>query len=344
MHFGRCYVWRALRVSPVQLQSQTNEESSVQSQAAEAGRVLITGANGHLGRRLIQCLAASPVAARPVRAVVRSEGAAQTLRQALPDIPGLDIAILDYADVAALSRAAAGCEAVIHLVGIIKESSRSRYTDAHEGTSETLSQAAAGAGLRRIVYLSIVGSRPGSRNECLASKGRAEQILLEAATPALVLRVPMVLGPGDMASRALRAQARARFVPLLRGGSGREQPIDADDLVAAIVRGIDRPGLDDAAIDLAGPETLSRRELLARTAALHDNRPMVIPVPLRLELAVAWLLEKLMPDPSLTRAMVGVLDHDDDVDSVVACERLGIDLTPLDRTLQRCIGPERSDT
>jgi len=333
----------ALQGSPVLLQSQTNEESSVQAVAMEAGCVLITGANGHLGRRLIQNLALHPGAARPVRAVVRSERAAQTLREMLPDIPGLDIAILDYGDAAALSRAAAGCETAVHLTGIIKESSRSRYVEAHEATSDALAQAAAGTGLRRIVYLSIVGSRPGSRNACLASKGRAEQILLEAATPALVLRVPMVLGPGDAASRALRAQARARFVPLLRGGSGREQPIDADDVVAAILSGIDRPGLDDASIDLAGPESLARRELLERTAALYGNRPMVIPVPLRLELAVAWLLEKLMPDPPLTRAMVGVLDHDDDIDSVVACERLGIDLTPLDRTLRRCVGPERSD-
>ena len=343
MHSGRCYVWRALQVSPAFLQPQTNEESSVQAVAAKAGCVLITGANGHLGRRLIQSLAVRPGAARPIRAVVRSQHAAQALREKLPDVPGLDIAILDYGDVAALSRAAAGCEKAIHLVGIIKESSRSRYAEAHEATSEALAQAAAGASMQRIVYLSIVGSQPGSRNACLASKGRAEQILLKAATPALILRVPMVLGPGDMASRALRAQARARFVPLLRGGSGREQPIDADDVVAAILRGIDRPGLNDVALDLAGPESLSRRELLERTAALYGNRPLVIRVPLRLELAVARLLEELLPDPPLTRAMVGVLDHDDEIDSVAACKRLGIDLTPLDRTLQRCVGPEASD-
>jgi NADH dehydrogenase len=336
------------------LRARPDEESSVQTVAAEAGGILITGANGHLGRRLIQRLAASPGEARPVRAVVRSERAAQVLRElpmsgalreprALPEPNGPDIAVLDYGDVGALSHAAEGCEFAVHLVGIIKESSNSRYETAHEATSEALARAAAGAGMRRIVHLNIVGSHPDSPNACLASKGRAERILLEGATPALILRVPMVLGPGDFASRALRAQARSRFVPLLRGGAGREQPIDADDVVSAILSGIERPNLDDVALDLAGPESLSRRELLERTAALWGMRPTVIPIPLRLELAVAFLLETLLPDPPLTRAMVGVLDHDDVVDAEKACEHLGIHLTPLDQTLRRCIGPEESD-
>jgi NADH dehydrogenase len=311
----------------------------VQALAAEAGRILITGANGHLGRRLIRKLAARPGEVRAVRAVVRSERAARTLRE-LPDTPGLEIAVLDYGDVDALSRAAAGCEAAVHLVGIIKEGSRSRYVEAHEATSEALSLAAAGAGMRRVVYLGITGSHPDSPNACLASKGRAEQILLDGATPALILRVPMVLGPDDVASRALRAQARSRFVPLLRGGASREQPIDADDVVAAILSGIERSDLDDVALDLAGPESLSRRSLLERTAALHGNRPTVIPIPLRLLLAAAFLLETFLRDPPLTRAMVGVLDHDDVVDSEKTCEQLGIRLTALDQTLRRCVGPQ----
>jgi NADH dehydrogenase len=310
----------------------------VKALAAEAGRILITGANGHLGRRLIQKLAASPGDARAVRAVVRSERAAQTLRE-LPDAPGLEIAILDYGDVDALSRAAAGCEAAVHLVGIIKEGSRSRYVEAHESTSEALSRAAMGTGMRRVVYLSITGSHPDSPNACLASKGCAERILLDSATPAVILRVPMVLGPDDFASRALRAQARSRFVPLLRGGASREQPIDADDVVSAILSGIERPDLDDVAFDLAGPESLSRRALLERAAAFYGNRPTVIPIPLRPLRAAAFLLETVFRDPPLTRAMLGVLDHDDVVDAEKTCERLGIRLTPLDRTLRRCVGP-----
>ena len=51
------------------------------------------------------------------------------------------------------------------------------------------------------------------------------------------------------------------------------------------------------------------------------------------------LAEKLLANPPLTRAMLGVLDHDDDIDPKPACDALGIQLTPLDETLLRCVGP-----
>ena len=46
-----------------------------------------------------------------------------------------------------------------------------------------------------------------------------------------------------------------------------------------------------------------------------------------------------MADPPVTRAMLGVLNHDDDVDPAEPCRRLGLELTPLDETLRRCVGP-----
>ena len=315
------------------------EESNVQAQTTQADRsgpVLITGANGNLGRCLIRRAFEVSSGPRPVRVVVRSERA----RQSLADIANLDVVVLDYSDSEALAQAAEGCDSVVHLVGIIKEGSTSSYEAAHEATCTALADAAAKADVRRIVYLSILGSQPDADNACLASKGRAERILLEGPTPTLVLRVPMVLAPGDYASTALRGQARSRIVPLLRGGSGREQPIDANDVVKAILHGLDLPGAGNLALDLAGPESLSRRELLERCAALYDNHPLVLPVPAFLLNAFAHLLEMLTANPPLTRAMVGVLDHDDDIDPGTACEQLGLSLTPLDETLAKCVGPE----
>jgi NADH dehydrogenase len=301
----------------------------------EQGRVLITGANGHLGRRLVARLAG----VRPLRAVVRSARAAQQLAE-LPEAAQAETVVLDYADAGALGQAAAGCSHAVHLVGILKEDATRRYAEAHEATTRALAEAAAAQGLRRIVYLSILGSRPEAANTCLASKGRAEQILLEAPTPALVLRVPMVLGEGDFASRALRGQARARLAPLLRGGRSLEQPIYAGDVVEAVVRGFSQPGLDDVALDLAGPESLSHRALLERAARLHGKSPLVVPVPLGVNLGIAALLERLTANPPVTRAMLEVLNHDDDIDPAEACRRLGIELTPLDEVLRRCVGPE----
>ncbi|HEY8152835.1 MAG TPA: NAD(P)H-binding protein [Myxococcota bacterium] len=301
-------------------------------------RVLVTGANGNLGRRLLERIARDPAARRRVRALVRSKAAAAVLER-LPEGIRPEVSVVDYTDSEALVRAAEGCTGAVHLVGIIRETRGSRYADAHEATTRALAAAAPRAGLRRIVYLSILGSRPDASNACLASKGRAEQILLAGAVPALVLRVPMVIGAGDFVSRTLRKQARARFVPLLRGGRGREQPIDGDDVVSAILAGLGLPAAAHLALDLAGPESLSRRELLARSARLWNSHPIAIPLPYALEHAMALAAETLLANPPLTRAMLGVLDHDDDIDPKPACDRLGLQLTPLDATLRRCVGP-----
>ena len=301
----------------------------------DLGRVLVTGANGHLGRRLVARLCAEAV---EVRAVVRSERAKATLRDAVGEAP--EVRILDYTNAEQLAEAAQGCHHAVHLVGIIKETRANRYENAHEAPSEALARAADGAGMRRIVYLSIPGSDPASRNACLASKGRAERILLAAKTPAVVLRVPMVLGEGDDTARIVRIQALARFLPLVGGGANHAQPIYAGDVVEAILQGLARPGLEDLALDLGGPESLPQRAFIERAAALHGRRPTVLPIPLGLVRALAAVAERLSAEPPITRAMLDVITHDDRIDAESARRRLGIELTPLDETLRRCVGPE----
>ncbi len=298
------------------------------------GPVLITGANGNLGRALIRRLTRGAAPRRTVRALVRSERAAAAVRA----LPETDVVLVDYADVDALARAASGCDAIVHLVGILKESSTTRYSDAHEGSAEALSAAARRARCLRVVYVSILGAHVEASNACLASKARAEHILLAPPLETTVLRVPMVIGGDEPATRALRARAQARFVPLVRGGRSLEQPIDADDVVEAIAATLVRPRLAGQVLDLAGPESLPRRELIRRTAALaRAGSPHFVPVPLAIIRAVAGLAVRFAADPPVTPAMLGVLEHDDCVDPGPACRALGIELTPLDETLRRVL-------
>jgi uncharacterized protein YbjT (DUF2867 family) len=308
--------------------------------SGESGRLLITGANGQLGRRLIERVArAEPPL--PVRAVVRSQRSAAMLT-ALPAPIQPEIAILDYRDADLLAAAARGCQRAVHLVGIIKESSTSRYRDAHEESARAVANAAAAAGLQRIVYLSILGADPDSPNACLASKGRAERILLDAGTPALILRVPMVLGPGDPSARIVRREALARVLPLIAGGSSLTQPIYAADVVEAIVSGLNRSELDNVSLDLAGPESLPQREFIERAARLYGRRPRIVPIPMGLLNYMACLAERCFADPPITRSALEVIHADDCVDPEPARRRLGIELTPLDEMLRDCVGPRAS--
>lgn len=307
--------------------------------AIDASRVVVTGANGALGRRLLRKLAGARGRAA---AVVRSESAAETVAE-LPEAARPETHVVDYRDVEGLAKAFAGRDVVVHLVGILKESKRSRYAAAHEETSAAVAEAAERSGARRIVYLSILGATPTSTNPCLASKGRSEALLLARSVAATVLRLPMVLGGDDAASRALRAQARARIVPVVDGGRSLEQPIDADDVVAAMLSASERSEVGRRALDLAGPESLPRRDLVLRAAALHHARPRFVSVPKGLARGLARAAERWLADPPVTPAMLDVLLHDDRIDPESAARALGVVLTPLDAMLARRVGPDSDE-
>lgn len=304
----------------------------------DTSRVLITGANGHLGRRLIGRFAPDT----PVTAVVRSSAARETL-QSTADHAHLRVVELDYRNADALGDAARGCTAAVHLVGILKESSTNRYVDAHERATAALLVAARAQHVRRIVYVSILGSDPASSNAALASKGRAERMLLDGGIPTVILRVPMVLGEDDYAARSLRRRARGRFAILLRSAS-LEQPIYAGDVVDAIVAGINYPEEGHLTLDLAGPESLPRAELVRRAGSLIGKQPRCVSLPLAPMLAVAWLAQRLLANPPVTPAMLQVLDHDDDIDPTSAAAKLGIRLTGLDAMLRRCVASDAASS
>ena len=283
--------------------------------------LLVTGANGHLGRRL---LAAATGKSWTTRAIVRSERAAA-------QVAGHpDVRIVDYGDIAGLTDACASCDAIVHLVGIIKEGGGATYRSAHVEATQALLEAATNAAVKRIVYLSILGAEPGSRNRCLASKAEAEAILAHGPIPSLVVRVPMVLGEGDYAAASLLKNARKSVALTFRAGS-MEQPIYAGDVVEAVFAGLAADALTGV-LELAGPQALPRSQLIEVASAVGTR---TVSLPVELGYGLAALLGAFSRNPPLTADMLGVLDHDDDIDPEPTAKALGIRLTGLTETLAR---------
>jgi NADH dehydrogenase len=307
--------------------------------------IVVTGANGQLGRALLSELArpSNPDASQSehprVRALVRSEKAKKTI-EALELDPPPEIEIVDYTNPGEMTAALSGMSCVIHLVGIIKETKRARYAEAHEQTCHALALAANRAGIQRIVYLSILGSAVNSENACLASKGRAAALLLEDRVATTVLRVPMVLGGDDPATVSLRRQAQTRSLRLIAGGRTLQQPIDARDVVRAVLAACTAAPGRHLSLDAGGPECLSHRNLVLRAARLWGNEPQIRSIPLWLARFAVKVLSLVLPNPPITVPMFEILQHDDRTDPNVFCSALGIELTPLSQTLADYVGPE----
>lgn len=319
-------------------------------------RIAITGANGHLGMRLIRELSQQ----HEVLALVRSESAAKKIKDAYADL--VSCSIVDYTDAEDLANATRNAEVLVHLVGIIKESGNNSFYNAHEATSQAVvdmvsarrtgSELDDAVSLQHILYLSLLGVDKQSHNLCFASRARAEEILAKAPVSVSIIRVPMVLGEGDFASRSLSNRVKKKVCFILRGSS-LEQPIYAGDVINALVSRLRlkagssgdvtkaAAGMNPqiTTIELAGPESLTRKQLTLRAAALKGGKPVIVSIPLFLINMLAWCFEKISTNPPVTRAMLGVLDHDDDVDVKPALEALEISLTSLDETLDNILGP-----
>ncbi|HAK53127.1 MAG TPA: hypothetical protein DCM54_14665 [Gammaproteobacteria bacterium] len=292
--------------------------------------ILLTGANGHLGRRLI----ARFVGEYKVLAIVRSKRAEEGLHASVGELENLTIEVVDYTHEKSLIETIDGCDHAVHLVGVIKSGKGNTYESAHQRPCRVLASAAARVGIKSIVYLSLLGSDSDSDNACLASRGEAEEILIAGSVPSTIVRVPMVLGEDDFASRSLGKKASSKFVVTLRGQS-KEQPIYAGDIIEAITQLLGRDTTE--VIELAGPESLNRIALIRRASLVTAMDPMIISLPLGVGIAFAWILEILFSAPPITRDMLRILDHDDDVDVSSLAGRLNLDLTPLNRTLEKVL-------
>ncbi|MCE2426176.1 MAG: hypothetical protein J4F45_13980, partial [Pseudomonadales bacterium] len=123
----------------------------------------------------------------------------------------------------------------------------------------------------------------------------------------------------DIASRSLLASASRGFNLTFRAAS-REQPIYAGDVVDAILAGL-APDGPTGVVELAGPRSLSRGDLV-KAASMVGTTTMSLP--LWIGLCLAGIMEAVSRNPPVTRAMLGVLDHDDDIDPEPASAALGI--------------------
>ena len=291
-------------------------------------RVAITGANGQLGRLLTRQLQAG----HEVVPIVRRRRAEAKLRAAVGEEFGKRIKRCQPWNAESLSEAVADCDVLVHLVGTIRETAKNRFEDTHEAAAATAIAAAAAAGCERVIYISIVGAAEPGRSEVLTRRLAVERQLFAGFTHATIIRVPMVLGGDDRASRALLRQAMRSRAYVLRAGS-LEQPIYAGDVVAAVANAIESPVSGHRAIDLAGPDVISRGALIQRVATLCNNEVAITSLPLGIVLAAARLMECFRRPAALQSEMLRILDHDDDIDANAGAAILGLQLTPLDEFL-----------
>lgn len=236
-------------------------------------RVLVTGGSGVIGQAV---LASLTQAGHEVRLFSRHASRhAREWPEGVEPWPG------DVADAASVRGSADGCDAILHVAGIVEERPPTVTFSAVnvDGTRNIIAEADR-AGVKRLVYVSSLGAERGE-SAYHRSKLEAEGLVRSMAPSRwTIVRPGNVYGPGDEVISVLLTMVRTLpAVPVIDGGDQRFQPVWADDVGDALVSALERGDLAGRTLEIAGPDTTSVNDVLDRLMKLTDREPSRIPVP-----------------------------------------------------------------
>ncbi len=248
-------------------------------------RVLVTGAYGFIGRHVVQAL-------RAAGAEVLGAGRDLDLGQRL--LPGTE---WRFADFNRLLTAADwrpvldGVEAIVNLVGILQSTAKD---DAHRiqvTATSALFEAAAAAGIRRVVHVSAISAEPEVATDYARTRVAAEARLRELDLDWVIVKPSLVIGEGSYGGTSLlRGVAGLPLVtPVPDAGAGRFQPIAMRDVAEGIARLALSPVPSRVTLYAAGPEPMDVGGLARayRGWLGFPERP-VLKVPLALMRPALW--------------------------------------------------------
>jgi len=279
-------------------------------------RVLVTGATGYIGGRLVPRLIE---AGHEVRVIVRR---ADRLRD-VPWAAGVDVVEGDLTDAAAVGRATEGVDVVYYLVHSM--GGQGDFEQTELTIARTVAEAAAAAGVRRIVYLGGLHPKGGELSQHLRSRARVGEILLGSGVPTIVLQAGVIIGSGSTSFEMIRHLTEVLpYMPAPRWVRSFIQPIAVRDVLHYLVEAASVPPEVNRAFDIGGPDVLRYGQLMngyAVEAGLRQRPIAALPV-LTPWLAGQWVnlvtpIPRRLAVPIIESLQYDCVMHDHDIDAVI---------------------------
>lgn len=268
-------------------------------------KILVTGGTGFVGKGILSRLVQD---GHELVCVVRP-GSEQKLAGFPTEKGSLSLVPGDLFDPASLERAAAGCDAVIHLVGIIREkrSAGIRFERIHVSGTRHVVEAAKKAGVSRFIQMSALGARPNAVSPYHQSKYAAEQIVQESGIPYTIFQPSVIFGPGDEFVNMLAELVRLPLTPVIGSGQYRLQPVARETVAEAFAQALVSEAAVNQTFEVGGPEQLTYLQILDSIGqALGKQRVRKLHFPLALMKPVINVMEHF-PFFPITNAQLTML-------------------------------------
>ena len=300
--------------------------------AQPAPRILVVGASGYVGGRLVDYLAAR--GGRPVVAGRDPQVLAGRW-------PALEARRLDLDDSASMPGAVAGIDIVVYLTHSMD--GRGDFVVREARAAETFGAAARAAGVRQIIYLGGLGDPDSGLSDHLASRQRTGGLLGAAGVPVTEFRAAIVIGSGSASFEILRHLVERLPVMITpRWVRTRCQPIAVEDVLAYLVAAIAHPEVTGI-VEIGGTDVLSYGAMMQGYARRRGLRRWMIPVPVLTPRLSSYWVHLVSPVPAgLAGPLIEGLRHEVVVRDPAPAGRLGVEphgyAWALDRALDRSSG------
>jgi len=286
-------------------------------------KVLLTGATGFVGGRLLRTLSHEGVA---TRCIARSP---DRFPKDLSERPGIEVVRGDLLDRAGLEKAMGGMSVayyLVHSMGGRNLLHYKAYIERDLRAAENFTWAADAVGLERIIYLGGLGEMADNLSAHLVSRQRVGQILQSGRVQTTVLRAANIIGAGGAPFEMLRHLAeRLPVMVCPRWIDTRCQPIAVENVVEYLMGCIFQPATTGLTLDIGGPDIITYRELLTIYNHLRGLRRLIIGVPFLSPMLSSYWISLVPPVPAgIVMPLVEGLKNE-----VICRDRRILELVPI---------------
>lgn len=267
--------------------------------------IAVLGGTGFIGRNVLEQLSQGE---EPMRALYRKSSKADSLRQ----YKNVELVEGDVVDPASLKRLMQGADKLIHaaaVTGNIKNVNNI-YERVHVEGTKNVVKAAQEAGIRKIVLLSGLGTKPANPGTYMQTRWLMEEAIRQSGIDWFILQPSILFGKG---SEFFEAQARiiklAPVAPVIGNGKTRFQPIYVKDVARCTVEALNSPDKVGRALAIGGPEYYTMNELINLIVRTLGKKRIKVYLPLWAA-GIQAKLFNLLPKPPLTPATVELFDFD----------------------------------